>query len=104
MIAVLTHRTGVLCLDKAFDLIEGCPNSSISRRLAALSMYIDFMHVTGDFTLKNPVKMRSLNKWRKNDESKPVEEWTLDLLLAGIKSEQDRVRFTFAVCDWSPRF
>jgi arylsulfate sulfotransferase len=27
MIAVLTHRTGVLCLDKAFDLIEGHPRT-----------------------------------------------------------------------------
>jgi site-specific recombinase XerD len=75
----------------------GCADSSITRRLAALSTYIDFMQVTSGSTLNNPVKMRTLNKWRRNDEPKPVEEWTLDLLLASIPSERDRMLFTFGV-------
>ena len=42
IIAVLTHRTGVLCLDKTFDLIEGHPpravqQISLAKRLSALS-------------------------------------------------------------------
>jgi len=35
MIAALTHRTGNLCLDKPFDLIEGHPCPVVRRRRRA---------------------------------------------------------------------
>lgn len=85
----MNRRTGAI----------GCADSSIARRLAALSAYIDYMRFKqDDLSTSNPLTAtKSLNKWHKNREPKPVDEWTLDFLLANITCERDRVLFTFAV-------
>lgn len=70
----------------------GLSEASIARALAALSSFIDFTRATGDDDLRNPLKELS-SRWLKNNEPKPVEEYTLDFLLASITSERDRVLF-----------
>jgi site-specific recombinase XerD len=74
----------------------GLADASIARRLAALSSFLDFTRATSDLDRRNPLKGLP-NKWQKNNEPKPVEEYTLDLLLASIPNERDRVLFTMLV-------
>jgi site-specific recombinase XerD len=72
---------------------NGLADSSISRRLAAVSSYVEYIRATGDSKLRNPVKDLRM-KWKKNDKPKPVDELTLDLLLASITDLRDRALFS----------
>ncbi|MBB5343811.1 tyrosine-type recombinase/integrase [Tunturibacter empetritectus] len=70
----------------------GLADASIARRLAAVSSYLEFVRVS-DPKLRNPLKDLS-RRWQKNNEPKPVEDYTLDLLLASIPNVRDRVLFS----------
>lgn len=74
----------------------GLADSSVARRLAAVSGYLEYLRATTQPNLRNPVKGFS-RKWQKNNEPKPVEEYTLDLLLASITNVRDRALFTLFV-------
>ena len=69
---------------------SGLSESSIARRLAAVSSYIEFRKLSGHAGLKNPVKDIHM-KWRRNRDPKPVDEFDLDFLLTGITELRDRV-------------
>jgi site-specific recombinase XerD len=71
---------------------SGLAESSIARRLAAISSYFEFTRGTNP-KLRNPLNELS-SRWQKNNEPKPVEEYTLDLLLASITNIRDRALFT----------
>ena len=71
----------------------GLSDASVARRLASLSSYCEFERATDHPGLRNPLK-ESRRKWKKNNEPKPVEEYTLDLLLASIANVRDRVLFS----------
>jgi site-specific recombinase XerC len=70
---------------------SGLAESSIARRLAAVSSYLEFTRVT-DPELRNPLKGSS-KRWKQNTDPKPVEEYTLDLLLASITNLRDLTLF-----------
>lgn len=70
----------------------GLTDSTIARRLTSLSGYFDFLRATTEPSLRNPLK-GGLRKWKKRREPKPVDELTLDLLLASITSLRDRALF-----------
>jgi site-specific recombinase XerD len=72
---------------------SGLAESSMARRLAAVSSYLEFSRGTTNPKLRNPLKDLS-RRWQKNNDPKPVEEYTLDLLLASITSIRDRALFT----------
>lgn len=74
----------------------GLTDSSIARRLAAVSSYFEFERATGHPHLRNPIK-DFRRKWHANIEPKPVEEYTLDLLLASMTNLRDRFLFTLFV-------
>lgn len=74
----------------------GLSDASIARRLAALNGYLEFVRATEDHKLRNPIKDLS-NRWRKNNDPKPVEEGDLQKLLEGITSERDRVLISLAL-------
>jgi site-specific recombinase XerC len=74
-------------------IATGLSDASIARRLAALSSYCEFIRATVDHTLRNPLKELS-NRWKRNKDAKPVDEETLDALLAGITNERDRFIFS----------
>lgn len=68
----------------------GLTDSSISRRLAAVSSYFEYLRATSNPKLRNP--LRDLKRrWRKNDEPKPIDDLTLEKLLDGITVLRDRV-------------
>jgi integrase/recombinase XerC len=71
---------------------SGLEDSSIRRRLAAVSAYFEYARATTDPKLRNLIKDAS-RKWKKNREPKPVDEFTLDLLLASITNLRDRALF-----------
>lgn len=71
----------------------GLSGASIARRLAALNGYFEYVRATHDYKLRNPLRELS-NRWRKNDQPKPVDEPTLDSLLEGITNERDRILFS----------
>lgn len=73
----------------------GMADTSIARRLAAISSFLEHTR-TEDPNLRNPLK-EIKRKWQKNSEPNPVDEYTLDLLLASIPNERDRVLFTMLV-------
>jgi site-specific recombinase XerD len=72
---------------------SGLAESSMARRLAAVSSYLEFTRGTTNPKLRNPLKDIA-RRWQKNDEPKPVEEYTLDLLLASITNVRDLTLFT----------
>jgi site-specific recombinase XerD len=72
---------------------SGLAESSMARRLAAVSSFLEFARGTTNPKLRNPLKDLS-RRWQKNNEPKPVEEYTLDLLLASITVIRDRALFT----------
>jgi site-specific recombinase XerD len=74
----------------------GLSDASMARRLAAVSGYLEYLRATTQPKLRNPVK-DFVRKWQKNNEPKPVEEYTLDLLLASITNVRDRALFTLFV-------
>ena len=73
----------------------GLSDATIARRLAALSSYFDFLYATEDPKLRNPLKGRR-TRWKKNDKPKPIDDATVDRLLAHIASSnlRDRALFT----------
>jgi site-specific recombinase XerD len=71
----------------------GLADASIARRLAAVSSYLEYVRATSAPKLRNPLKDLS-RKWQKNNEPKPVDEYTLDFLLASITNARDRVLFS----------
>lgn len=74
----------------------GLTDSSIARRLAALSSYFEYVRATSNHKLHNP--LHDLNRrWTKNDAPKPVDDITLERLLAGITNLRDRVLMTLFV-------
>jgi len=75
---------------------SGLADSSVARRLAAVSSYFEYIRATSQPQLRNPAKDLP-SKWKKNNEPKPVEEYTLDLLLASMTSIRDRTLFTLFV-------
>ena len=72
----------------------GLSDSTIARRLAALSSYFDFLCAIEDANLRNPLKGRR-NRWKKNDKPKPIDDLTVDRLLAHIASSNFRDRALF---------
>lgn len=68
----------------------GLADSSIARRLAAVSSYFEYVRTTSNPKLRNPLRELT-RRWRKNDEPKPVDEMTLENLIAGITVQRDRV-------------
>ena len=67
----------------------GHAGSSIARRLAAVSSYIEYVRATSNPKLRNPLRDLT-RKWQKNDVPKPVDELTLDQLVEGITDIRDR--------------
>lgn len=67
----------------------GLADSSIARRLAAISSYFEFERATNELKLRNPLHDLS-RKWKSNNEPKPVDEVTLDLLISRITNIRDR--------------
>lgn len=68
----------------------GLKDASVRRRLASLSSYLEYTRATSNPKLHNPIRDLT-RKWQKNDEPKPVDEGTLDQLLAGVTNLRDRV-------------
>jgi site-specific recombinase XerD len=74
----------------------GLADSSIARRLAALSSYFEYVRATSNHKLHNPLRDLT-RRWTKNDDPKPVDDITLEQLLAGITNLRDRVLMTLFV-------
>jgi site-specific recombinase XerD len=71
---------------------RGLSDSSIARRLASASSFFDYLRAVEESDLPNPFgKFRF--KWKDKSAPNPVEEYTLDLLLASMKSKRDEVLF-----------
>lgn len=71
----------------------GLTDSSIARRLAAISSYFEFVRATDGPKLRNPLT-EAPRKWQKNNAPKPVDDLTLDLLISGITNLRDRTMMT----------
>jgi site-specific recombinase XerD len=71
----------------------GLAESSIARRLAAISSYFEFVRANSDQELRNPLK-EVLRKWQKNNRPKPVDDMTLEFLITGMTNLRDRTLFT----------
>jgi site-specific recombinase XerD len=72
---------------------EGLSDASIARRLAALSSYLDYLRATSDPKLVNPLNNLCI-RWKLNKDPKPVEEYTIDLLVASIDNLRDQALFS----------
>jgi len=68
----------------------GLAESSISRRLAAVSSYFDYVRATSNPKLRNPLDDH-VRRWKQNDQPKPVDDLTIEKLLDGITLKRDRV-------------
>lgn len=68
----------------------GLSEATISRRLAAVSSFLEFVRVNKNPKLRNPV-VDFKHRWKRNNRPKPVEEDVLDKLLARIDVPRDRV-------------
>jgi site-specific recombinase XerD len=68
----------------------GLAESTIARRLAALSSYFDYIRATSNPKLRNPLS-DFIGRWRQNNEPKPVDDLTIEKLLDGITVQRDRV-------------
>lgn len=68
---------------------SGLADSSIARRLAALSSYFEYVRATSNHKLHNPLHDLT-RRWTKNDDPKPVDDIVLEQLLAGITNLRDR--------------
>lgn len=68
----------------------GLAGSSIARRLAAVSSYLEFVRGTSNPKMLNPLRDLT-RRWKKNDEPKPVEDAVLDQLIQGITCARDRI-------------
>jgi site-specific recombinase XerD len=74
----------------------GLANSSIARRLAAISSYFEYVRATSNHKLHNPLRDLT-RRWTKNDDPKPVDDIILEQLLAGITNLRDRILMTLFV-------
>lgn len=68
----------------------GLSESTISRRLAAVSSYFDYVRATTNPKLRNPLD-NLVQRWKDNKEPKPVDDGTIETLLNGITNERDRI-------------
>jgi site-specific recombinase XerC len=70
--------------------LNRAPNwSTTGRKLAALSSYFDFLHVTSDGRIRNPVRLVRRPK-RQKPNPKLADSRTLDTLISGITNTRDR--------------
>lgn len=74
----------------------GLADASISRRLAAISSYFEYVRATSNHKLHNPLRDLT-RRWSKNDDPKPVDEITLEQLLSGMTNLRDKFLFTLFV-------
>lgn len=74
----------------------GLADSSIARRLAAISSYLEYVRATSNHKLHNPLRDLT-RRWSKNDDPKAVDDTALEQLLAGITNLRDRVLMTLFV-------
>jgi site-specific recombinase XerD len=68
----------------------GLAESSISRRLAAVSSYFDYVRATSNSKLRNPLDDLT-RRWKQNKQPKPVDDLTIEKLLDGITVPRDRM-------------
>jgi site-specific recombinase XerD len=68
----------------------GTAESSIARRLAAVSQYLNYVQVSEDPGQKNPLRGLT-RRWKKDNKPKPVSDPVLDKLLDGVTVLRDRV-------------
>lgn len=71
----------------------GLAESSINRRMAAISGYFDYLRTTTNPKLKNPTQIvmrRKRKQQRPDNTSKAVDSISLDILLNGITDLRDR--------------
>lgn len=73
----------------------GLADTSIARRLAALSSFLEYCTTEGLYDLANPLKGK--RKWRRNSKPNPVDEYDLDMLFASISKLRDCVLFSLLV-------
>lgn len=74
----------------------GLTDASITRRLAAVSSYFEFLRATSHPKLHNPIG-DLVRRWSKNDQPKPVDDAALDQLLGGVTNIRDRVLLSLFV-------
>jgi site-specific recombinase XerD len=68
----------------------GLSDSTIARRLAAVSSFFDYSRANSSHKLRNPIDDFS-NRWKRNNRPKPVERDIIDKLLSATGSPRDRV-------------
>jgi site-specific recombinase XerC len=68
----------------------GLAETSIRRRLASVSSYIEYIRATSDPNLRNPLK-DLVCKWTMNNKPKPADEGVLNPLVSGITNLRDRM-------------
>jgi site-specific recombinase XerD len=68
----------------------GLSDSTISRRLAAVSSLFDYVRATSNPKLRNPLD-NLVQRWKHNNEPKPVDDLTIEMLLDGITVQRDRI-------------
>jgi site-specific recombinase XerD len=100
------EQVDYLVIDRYVSYMEQQPNprfertglsdSSIARRLAALSSYFQFVRATSQPGLHNPTRDLE-RRWTRNDEPKPIDERSLERLLAGVCNLRDRFLLTLFV-------
>jgi integrase/recombinase XerC len=71
----------------------GLADSTIQRRLAAVSSYCDYVRATTHHKFQNPMREFKL-KWKRNNLPKPVEHSVLEQVLSRIESLRDLTLFT----------
>lgn len=76
--------------------MPGLADSTIARRLAAISTFLEYTRTNGNHDLRNPLRAIK-SKWQRNSKPNPVDEYDLDMLLASISNDRDRVLFTLLV-------
>jgi site-specific recombinase XerC len=75
---------------------EGLAESSISRRMAVLSSYLDWAQLALNPDIQNPIKNLSF-RWKKDRSPKPVDDDSLDFLLANIENLRDKALYYLLV-------
>jgi integrase/recombinase XerC len=72
---------------------RGLADVTIARRFASLSSYFEFVRVSGDLKLRNPLKDLP-RRWHKEHSYKAVDDVVIDQLLSGITNLRDRLMFS----------
>lgn len=75
---------------------EGLADASIARRMAVLSSCLKWAQTALDPKIQNPVENLPF-RWKKDRTPKPVDEDSLDLLLASIDNLRDKTLFYLLV-------